>query len=261
LQRLIERELVLEEATARIKAINQPRLLQQMQQEAGKEADKRIREIKAALKITSDEELKAMLQAQGLTVAGLRRQAERSFMMMDYVRNLIFPLMQRISLQQMREYYEDHPDEFRVEDRVKWQDLFIDVSRFPDPQAARRHAEQVLARARAGEDFAGLVKQFDHGDSHLRNGDGLGHKPGEIVPPQAEAVVWSLKAGEVGPLIDVGFGFHVVRVVEREYAGRRPFDVACQADIRKKLQNLIADREYKRIVDELKQKATIVVYQ
>jgi hypothetical protein len=261
LQRIIERELVLEEATARIKALNQPKLMQDLQREAAKEADKRLRDIKTALKVKSDEELKAVLQTQGLSVAGLRRQAERSFMMMEYVRNLIFPVIQRIGLQQVREYYEEHPDEFRTENRVKWQDLFIDVSRFPDPAAARQHAEQVLARARAGEDFAALVKQFDCGDSRLRNGEGLGQKHGEIVPPQAEAVVWSLQAGQVGPLIDMGFGFRIVRVAEREYAGRKPFDVACQADIRKKLQNQIADREYKRIVDDLKRKATIVVYQ
>ena len=43
--------------------------------------------------------------------------------------------------------------------------------------------------------------------------------------------------------------------------GQRPFDVPCQSDIRNKLKSIIADREYKRIVDDLKQKATIVVYQ
>ncbi len=261
LQRLIERELVLEEAMARLKQINQPQLLQKLQLEASKEADRRLRDIKTALKVQSDDELKALLQAQGLSVAGLRRQAERSFMMMEYVKNLIFPNIERIGLHQVREYYEQHPEEFRLEDRVRWQDIFIDVSRFPDAAAARRFAEQVQARARAGEDFAALAKQFDHGDSRLRNGDGLGQKPGEIVPPQVDAVVWSLKAGEVGPLIDLGFGLHIVRVAERQYAGTRPFDIDCQSDIRKKLQSKIADREYKRIVEDLKRKAAIVVYQ
>jgi peptidyl-prolyl cis-trans isomerase SurA len=261
LDRLIERELVLEEMMARLKAVNQTKVLQDLQREATKEADKRLRDIKAALKVQTDDELKALLQSQGLSVAGLRRQSERSFMMMEYIRNMIHPLVQRISLQQVREYYEEHADEFRVEDTVKWQDIFIDVSRFPDAAAARRYAEQVLARARSGADFAALAKECDHGDSHLRGGEGLGHKHGEIVPAQADAAVWSLKAGEVGPLIDLGFGFHIVRVAERQYAGRRPFDVPCQADIRKKLTNQIADREYKRIVEDLKRKATITVYQ
>jgi hypothetical protein len=36
--------------------------------------------------------------------------------------------------------------------------------------------------------------------------------------------------------------------------------VACQSEVVRKLQNQIAEREYKRIVDELKKKATIQIY-
>ena len=106
-----------------------------------------------------------------------------------------------------------------------------------------------------------MVKQCDQGDSRLRNGAGLGQKHGEIVPTQVESAVWALKPGEVGPLVDLGFGFHIVRAAERQYAGLKPFDVQCQAVIRKKLTAQIADREYKRMVEELKKKATVVVYQ
>ncbi|HEY1379855.1 MAG TPA: peptidyl-prolyl cis-trans isomerase [Gemmataceae bacterium] len=261
LQRLIEREMVLEEAVRRIKDAGKDQVMKEFQKEAAKEADKQLRAVKAAVKAKSDDEFKAMLQAQGLTVGGLRRQYERNFMMMEYVRNLVYPVVNRISLQQVRDYYEQHPAEFTTEDAVTWQDLFIDASRFPTPAAARQFAEQVRALAAAGQDFPALVKQYDCGDSHLRNGAGLGRKHGEIVPQQVEPAVWALKPGEVGPVIDLGFGLHIVKVVDRQYAGPKPFDVACQADIRKKLQAQIADREFKRIVDELKKKATVVVYQ
>ena len=72
-----------------------------------------------------------------------------------------------------------------------WQDIFIDASRFASPAAGRQHAEQVLAAARAGQDFPTLVKQFDHGDARLRNGTGLGQEHGEIVPTQVEPIVWN----------------------------------------------------------------------
>jgi parvulin-like peptidyl-prolyl isomerase len=259
LDRLIERELVLEEAMAKIKDLNRPSVMDGLKKEASKEADKRVREVKVALKIQNDEELKAALATQGMTIAGLRRQSERSFMMMEYVRNLIYPTVQRISLQQMRDYYQQHPDEFRTEDGVQWQDLFIDASKHAGPAAARAHAEHVLARVRAGEDFAKLAQEFDDGDSKLRGGAGLGSKHGEILPAQADELVWSLKAGEAA-LLDLGFGFHLVRIVSRDYAGQRPFDVPCQSDIRKKLQGIIAEREYKKIVDDLKRKATITIF-
>jgi peptidyl-prolyl cis-trans isomerase SurA len=259
LNRLIERELVLEEAMAKIKGLNRPTVMEELKKEAAKDADKRVREVKTALKMQSDDEFKLVLASQGMSVAGLRRQSERSFMMMEYVRNVIYPTIQRISLQQMRDYYNQHPDEFKTEDSVQWQDLFIDASKHAAPAAARAHAEHVLARVKAGEDFAKLAQEFDDGDSKLRGGAGLGSKHGEILPAQAEELVWSLKA-EDSSILDLGFGFHIVRIAKREYTGLRPFDVPCQMEIRKKLQGVIAEREYRRIVDDLKRKATITVF-
>ena len=144
LNRLVERELILEEAMAKIKAIKNPSVMEQLNKEASREADKRVREVKAALKLQSDDDLKAALATQGMSISGMRRQAERSFMMMEYVRNLIYPTVQRISLAQMRDYYQQHPDEFRTEDSVQWQDLFIDASKHPSAAAARAHAEHIL---------------------------------------------------------------------------------------------------------------------
>lgn len=261
LQRLIERELVLEEADRRIAASGKPQIMEEFKKEAAKEADKQMREIKTRVQAKSDDEFKAMLQAQGLSVGGMRRQFERNFMMIDYVRQMVYPIANRTSLQQVRDYYEQHPDEFKTEDKVTWQDIFIDGSRFPSPAAARQFAEQVRAQAAAGVDFAKLVEQCDQGDSRLRKGARLGQKHGEIVPQQVEPTVWSLKPGEVGPLVDMGFGFHIVRVADRQVAGMKPFDEKCQKDIRNKLQGQIADREYKRMVEDLKKKATVTVFQ
>lgn len=260
LDRLIERELILQEMLQKIKDMKRPQLMEQLKLEASKEADKRLKDIKTATKVQSDAEFRTILQQQGLSVDGLRRQTERNFMMTEYIRNMIYPMVQRISLQQVRDYYEEHGDEFQVSDRVKWQDLFIDGSQFPTKAAARQHADSIVLRAKTGEDFAALVKQFDNGDSSLRNGEGIGQKRGEIKPAEVENAVFAIKAGEIGPIVDVGFGFHIVKVVEREYAGLEPFSEKCQAKIREKLRGQIAEREYKKIVDELKRKATVVVH-
>lgn len=261
LDRLIERELVLEQAYASLKALNNQQAILKLNASATEEADKRIRDIRKQLKLATDDDLKAAMQAQGLTVAGMRRQIERNFVMMEYMRNLIYPSIQAINLAKIRDYYETHPEEFKSEDKLRWQDIFVDAGKFASPGEARAFAEKLRTRASAGEDFAALAKQYDDGDSKLRNGDGLGAKRGEISPPQVDAVIWSVKAGQVGPLVDMGFGFHIVRVASRDYAGLKPFDIATQDAIRKKLTNIIADREYKYVVDELRRKATVTVYQ
>ena len=63
--------------------------------------------------------------------------------------------------------------------------------------------------------------------------------------------------GDVGPLIELSTGFHVIRLVKREYAGRKPFDVPVQILIREKLRQEIAAREMKKMINELKKTALI----
>ena len=55
----------------------------------------------------------------------------------------------------------------------------------------------------------------------------------------------------------MGTGFHVIRLVKRDYAGLVPFNEKTQGEIRRKVQMLVMERESKRLVTDLKRKATI----
>ena len=54
-------------------------------------------------------------------------------------------------------------------------------------------------------------------------------------------------------------GVHIFRVLKREYAGLTPLDEKTQLLIRNKLRGDIYEREYKRIVRELKARSTIEI--
>src|SRR5262249_25065249 len=137
-----------------------------------------------------------------------------------------------VTLAEIRDYYDRYPEEFRTEDRVKWLDLFVSGRKFLTPEEAKAHAEGLLAKAEAGGDFVELVKAHDQGDGKLRNGEGIGQKKGEIEPKELEATLFGMRAGEVSNLIPVPSGYHIVKVVERETAGQRPFDEKVQGECR-----------------------------
>ena len=86
---------------------------------------------------------------------------------------------------------------------------------------------------------------------------GIGAKRGEIKPPEAENVLFQLKDGETA-VVELEKGFHVVRLVKRDYAGQTPFDEKTQKQIKEKLTNEIGQVEMKRIVNKLKREAMIV---
>jgi parvulin-like peptidyl-prolyl isomerase len=129
--------------------------------------------------------------------------------------------------------------------------------RFNNREEARKMAESLHARVRSGEDFTRLSKEFCHGDSALRDGEGLGRKKGEIKPPELEPMIFKAAAGELLPLVELRNGFHIVRIDTREFAGVKPFDEKVQKQIRSKMREIIAQFEMKRLVAELKRVAVI----
>ena len=187
----------------------------------------------------------------------IRRQWERNFMAMEYMRSRIDPYLQRIGHEQIAEYYDKHPDEFQVPDSVQWEDVFVAGTLHPPRSAARQRAETVLARMRNGEKIEKMLEEkLDDGDSSLRDGRGLGRKHGEIKPAEAEATLFQLKEGEA-TMVEIGSGYHVIRVVKREYAGLMPFDKDTQMRIKDKIRNERGAKEMKRLIAELRKQSVV----
>lgn len=82
----------------------------------------------------------------------------------------------------------------------------------------RARAEQAVARARAGEDFAALVRDLSDGDK--AGAGALGLRETDRLPGLFADAVRELKSGEVvATPLRSGAGFHVIKVLERREPG------------------------------------------
>jgi parvulin-like peptidyl-prolyl isomerase len=257
LRGIIDRELILDDMYHRLKKANKTAVADEIRDFARKEADRQIREQKKATGAKSDDEFQSMLRTQGLTVAMTRRLLERKVMADEYVRSVMKEKGKAVGFADIGDYYARHPDEFRVPDRVKWLDIFISVNQFPDARAAYDHAEAIRRQAAGGADFVALSKQYDQGFAARQNGEGTGTARGKILPADVEPTVWALRPGEVSGLVETPVGYHVIKVVERDVAGPRPFDEKTQAEIKRKLTDKLHEQEYKKIVDDLWRKGGV----
>ncbi|HWS54529.1 MAG TPA: peptidylprolyl isomerase [Pyrinomonadaceae bacterium] len=80
---------------------------------------------------------------------------------------------------------------------------------------ARREAEDVLKRARGGEDFEALAKQHsDEPGASERGGDLGWFGRGQMVK-EFEETAFAMKEGDVSDVIETQFGFHVIKVEGR----------------------------------------------
>jgi peptidyl-prolyl cis-trans isomerase SurA len=122
-------------------------------------------------------------------------------------------------------------------------------------EAQRKLAEEILERARKGEDFAALAKQHSQDPSASRGGD-LGCFRRGVMVPEFEKPVFSLQKGEVSGVIKTKFGYHVARMNDIRGSSILPFDQVKER-IQMKLTQDAMERQVARWVEEQKKKAFI----
>ncbi len=119
--------------------------------------------------------------------------------------------------------------------------------------------EDLLARARAGEDFAELAKTYTD-DPGSKNTGGLysDFGRGKMVPPFEEAA-FSVPIGEISDIVETDYGYHILKIVERKKESRPLEEIRPELEaqfksekrgkaVRDHMEELKAAAEYETVV-------------
>jgi parvulin-like peptidyl-prolyl isomerase len=108
----------------------------------------------------------------------------------------------------------------KLQDKMKATDAEIDKYIADHPEADtdkenRAKAEEVLRRARAGEDFAKLAQEFGSDGTRDKGGDLGWFGPGQM-NADFEKAAYALKPGEISDVVKTSFGYHIIKLEGRK---------------------------------------------
>jgi peptidyl-prolyl cis-trans isomerase D len=129
-----------------------------------------------------------------------------------------------VSNDELKQYYDQHQSEYNLPERVTAQHiLFKTQGKTPEEiEAIKNKARGVLERAKKGEDFAGLAKQYSEDEASKISGGDLGSFTRGQMVPEFDNVAFSLGPGAISDLVQTQFGIHIIKVVSKQEARARP---------------------------------------
>lgn len=193
------------------------RLLQKEAKEKGivikpEDVDEYIVEVRTRARL-DDAGFRKAIQAQGLTYEQYREKVKDELQKSQLVNREIRARV-NVSPQEIERYYEANKDRYRSHEGITLRAILIAF----DPQGgqaaaekAKAKADEVHAKAVAGEDFGALAQQYSDGPG-ADNGGLLGtFKKGQLEPALERATA-GLREGEISEIIPTNRGLFILRV-------------------------------------------------
>ncbi|WP_331489741.1 peptidylprolyl isomerase [Tepidibacter hydrothermalis] len=126
-----------------------------------------------------------------------------------------------INDEKLKEYYDNNKEQYKKEEVKASHILFKTVGddmkpvSDEDKKAAKKKADDILVRAKNGEDFASLAKEYSEDTVSGNNGGDLGYFGKGVMVPEFEKVAFGMNPGEISDLVESQFGYHIIKVIDK----------------------------------------------
>ncbi|MEM8955804.1 MAG: peptidylprolyl isomerase [Verrucomicrobiota bacterium] len=222
------------------------------------EVDEALERIKSQLPPGAD--IDAYLTAMGQTVGELRTDIADELAIQKLVDDKTAGVSEPAD-EELRKFYDENSDQFEVPESVKARHILVSTQGVEGEEAMTEkkvQAEDIRKQAVEGngENFSALAKELSEGPSAPNGGDLGEFGRGQMVP-EFDAAVFMLEPGEISEVVKTPFGYHVIKLDEKNAARTLAFDEVKDRLAAQMLNDAKGDliREY---VEELRGQAEIV---
>ena len=181
-------------------------------------------------KLDSEERFQAALKQENMTVTDLRRQIERNVIASRVQQAEVFGKI-GISEDEARKYYDTHPEEFTTNASVTLREVLVSVPNDGKAlnvgldEAAKEKAEQLRARAVAGDEFEKMAA--DSSDAPSKANSGLiGPISVTDLSSDLRQMIEPMKSGDFTQVVRTTRGYQFFKIESITASQKMPFEQA-----------------------------------
>ena len=217
-------------------------------QASDNEVEARFQELRSSF---SNEEFGRQLSAQQMTPDELKDVLRRDIAIQKLLDQYLGRRIE-VSSSEVAEFYQQHRNEFRfVETHYRVAYILVTPGQEPEVRnlrnddavgdaAARRKAEVILERLRAGDDFSEMARNLSEDPATALQGGEMGFFPESALlntPASLRVAVMAMEPGQVVGPIRTDKGYYIVKLLERQPAGQRDLsDPKLQQTVQERLR-------------------------
>jgi peptidyl-prolyl cis-trans isomerase D len=133
---------------------------------------------------------------------------------LEYIELALADIADKIEVtdDELRAAYDEEKQRFETQEERRADHILIEIG--DDEDAARTKAQEIADRARGGEDFAKLAREFSADAGTKDQGGELGWVSRGMLEGPFEDALFAMQPGEISDPVRTEFGFHVIRLDE-----------------------------------------------
>jgi len=132
----------------------------------------------------------------------------------------------QISDDELKAQYQQNIQQYQVPNRVHVEHILLMTVGKTDAEVEeiRKKAEDVLKQAKKGAQFEDLAKKYSEDPGTKDKGGDLGWLMQGQAVPEFEKTAFGLEKGKISDLVKTQYGFHIIKVLDKETAHTKPFE-------------------------------------
>ncbi len=159
----------------------------------------------------------------------------------------------QVSRDDLQAYYNQHRDEYRTAEQAKVSHILIKTP-LPGPDGkvdekgvaeAQKRAEDLLKQLRSGAKFEDLATKYSEDPGSAKQGGSLGWIGKGRTVPEFEKAAFSLPKGQISDLVKSSYGFHIIRVDDRQEAHMKTLD-----EVKDQIEPVVKHQKAQEIVQK-----------